>query len=106
MGVNGSSQDDGAQVIHWQCESTSNSRFVVTPVLDGDVRLVAAHSGKCATVVENGHLAQRACAEVAEQIFTRKAGAGGVQFVSKSINAAVSARRGGNLDLTDEDTVL
>lgn len=38
--------------------------------------------------------------------FSGAAVSAGVQFVSKSINAAVSARRGGNLDLTDEDTVL
>lgn len=38
--------------------------------------------------------------------FSGAAVSAGVQFVSKSLNAAVSARRGGNLDLTDEDTVL
>lgn len=38
--------------------------------------------------------------------FSGAAVSAGVQFVSKSINAAFSARRGGNLDLTDEDTVL
>jgi hypothetical protein len=38
--------------------------------------------------------------------FSGAAVSAGVQFVSKSVNAAFSARRGGNLDLTDEDTVL
>lgn len=38
--------------------------------------------------------------------FSGGAVSAGVQFVSKSINAAFSARRCGNLDLTDEDTVL
>jgi len=38
--------------------------------------------------------------------FSGAAVSAGVQFVSKSINAAFSARRGGNLDLTNEDTVL
>ena len=82
MNVNGSSRDDGGEVIIWGCETTSNGRWILQPVEGADVQLVAAHSGKCATV--NGTaVIQKTCARTPDQIFTRKAVTGGAQYIGK-----------------------
>jgi hypothetical protein len=83
MNVNGSSRDDGGELILWACEPAGNGRWVVTPTSGGDVQLVASHSGKCATV-EGASVVQKTCVMSPEQLFTKKAVAGGAQYVVKA----------------------
>jgi hypothetical protein len=77
--VLGSSVDDGAPVVQWDCNGGASQTFQLSPLTDttgadtGYVRIVAAHSGKCLDVTaisadEGAPIQQYACRDPAAEI--------------------------------------
>ncbi len=91
LDINGSSLDDGAYLLQWDCTGVANQIFTMVPVSGEWYKIVVAHSNKCLDVDtsegndHNGaHVRQMTCnGEANQQFKLEDAGDGYVKIKAK-----------------------
>jgi hypothetical protein len=91
MDVSGASTANGAAIIQWNCEGSTNQLFTFSAKSNGQYQIVAKNSGKCVTVVSTASglvLQQSTCGTGAAQLFMVSTVRDGVLKIVSVLNGA------------------